>query len=388
MSSSTEPTLRSPFRLRLPRMRREVVTLTLLTALGILLFIGVTALSQLFHAQQAALAVRWSARGDSDLSSSRFNAAVNDYRASLRYGEGSYSSQLGLAEALIGQKQTSEASAYLTTLWEKQPEDGVVNRELARIAASQGETHDALRYYHNAIYAIWTNDPEQERRRTRWELIQYLLSIKALTQAQSELIALAAEVGDDPGQHVELGQYFLKTQDEQHALASFRQALKVDPHNQHALSGAGEAAFAEGDYTLAQHFLHQAVEEDHADQNASALLEISEQVMQLDPYRRRITDAERDAAASRIFAIAGARLSSCPAASADALSTGSTQTLGEAWTKMKPHITERNLQRNPDTVTEALNLAFAIEREAGTRCGSAASADTALLLISKSHEGS
>ena len=59
--------------------RREVVTLVSITGLIIVLFIGVTAVSKLFHAQQDALAARWSARGRAELAAGRYGEAVNDY---------------------------------------------------------------------------------------------------------------------------------------------------------------------------------------------------------------------------------------------------------------------------------------------------------------------
>lgn len=369
-------------------VRREVVTLTLLTGLAIVLFIGVTALSQVFHAQQSALADRWSQRGAADLDLRKFNGAVNDFRASLRYGEDSFTSQLGLAEALIGLKRTSEASAYLVNLWEAQPENGVVNRELARIAAGKGDTRGALRYYHNAIYAIWTGNVEQQRRNTRWELIKYLLGIKAFAQAQSELIALAAEVGDDPGQQVNLGQYFLKVQDDHHGLEAFRLALKNDAHNQPALAGAGAAAFGMGDYPLAQHYLHQALQISPSDRDSATLREVADQVIRLDPFRREISDAERDRAVAAVFQTAGDRLKSCPAAANSASNAAAPQNLADAWNKLKPQVTARDLRHNQDIVNQALNLAFAIEREAGSQCGHGTPADAALLLISRLHEGS
>jgi tetratricopeptide (TPR) repeat protein len=368
--------------------RREVVTLVSITGLIIALFIGVTALSKLFHAQQDALAARWSARGGADLAAGRFNEAVNDYRASLQYAPDCYAIQLGMAQSLIGLGHTGEASAYLVNLWEAEPENGVVNRELARIAAGKGDTRSALRYYHNAIYAIWSGDAERERRETRWELVKYLLGNKAYAQAQSELIALAAEVGDDPGQQVNLGQYFLKVQDNQRALAAFQVALKADPRGQAALAGAGAAAFGMGDYARAQEFLQGAVEQLPADRESRDLLDVAEQVTQLDPYRRQISVAERDRAVLGVLQTTGQRLASCPAAARSPIAAGKPETLNDAWTKLGVHAASRDLPKNRDVVNQALNLAFAIERQAASQCGQGSSADAALVLISRLHEGS
>jgi tetratricopeptide (TPR) repeat protein len=378
-----------PVRVRFPfPVQREIVTLALLTGLAVVLLIGVTALSRVFHAQQDALAQRWSGRGEADLKANRFDAAVSDFRASLRYGEDSFSSQLGLAEALIGLKRSGEASAYLVNLWAAKPENGIVNRELARIAAANGDMPGALRYYHNAIYAIWPGNAEADRRNTRWELIKYLLSIKALAQAQSELIALSAEIGPDVSQQVSLGQYFLKVQDDTHALAAFRLALSVEPHLHTAMAGAGTAAFGLGDYSLAQHYLRVAAAQQSWDRESASLLDVVDQVMRLDPFRRQISDADRYRAVEGVFATAGKRLQACPAVAASPIVPGAAQNLGDAWKQLQPQVNTRVLRRDQDVANRALDLSFNVERQAGSLCGSGSASDAAVLLISRLHEGS
>src|SRR5580698_3335900 len=173
---------------------REPVILALLSALAVVSFLAVGGLSRMYHAQQDALANRWFTRGTGDLKDGHFDRAVADFRAALRYSRDNYDFQLNLAQALIGLKRTDEAYAYLINLWEREPENGLVNLELARIAAQKGDTEHALRYYHDAIYAIWPSGQEVRRRDARLELIDYLLRINARTQAQSELIALAASL--------------------------------------------------------------------------------------------------------------------------------------------------------------------------------------------------
>jgi len=179
----------------------------------------------------------------------------------------------------------------------------------------------------------------------------------------------------------------IKVQDPQHALAAFRFTLKADPHSASALAGAGQAAFAMGDYPLAQQCLHAALDEAPTDRESATLLEVATEVLRLDPFRRQISDAERDRAVMSLFSTAGDRLQSCPAAGASPTVPGASQNLGDAWNSLKPRVTGRDL-RNQDTVNQALNLAFAIERQAAGKCGPGKPADAALLLISKLHEGS
>src|ERR1700688_4227122 len=171
-------------------LKREPLILALLSALAVVSFLTVGGLSRIYHAQQQSLGDRWSTRGVEDLKQRHFERAVNEFRTALLYSRDNYTYQLDLPKVLMGLKRTDEAYAHLVNPWERQPEKRLVNLELARIAAQKGDTERALRCYHNAIYAIWPGDQEVQRRDARLELIEYLLSINAKTQAQAELIAL------------------------------------------------------------------------------------------------------------------------------------------------------------------------------------------------------
>jgi tetratricopeptide (TPR) repeat protein len=368
-------------------LTREPVILALLSVLAVVLFLAVTGLSRLYHEQQESLGNRWFTRGVADLNARHFDRAVVEFRAALVYSRDNYSYQLNLAEALLGQKRTNEAYSYLITLWDRQPEDGLVNLELARIAAQTQDTEQALRYYHNAIYATWPDDEEAKRRDTRLELIEYLLRINARTQAQSELIALAANLGDDPAQQAHVGDLFVRAQDYEHALAAYRVTLKSDRRNAAALAGAGLAAFELGRYPMAYRYLQAAVVADAGDTQSAARLKTTELVLQMDPFQRQISAKQRNRIVLAAFAAAGQRLRDC-AAQASASASSSQPSLAESWTKMKPRITLTNLARNPDLVESAMEVVFNIERQTSAACGAPAGTDLALLLIAKLHEGS
>src|ERR1700675_3188579 len=156
-------------------LRQQPAMLAFLAVLGVIFFLAVTGLSRTYHAQRDALGNRWFSRGVADLNARRYDNAVTEFRAALLYARDNYDYQLNLAEALIGLGRTTEADSYLVNLWDQQPENGVVNLELARIAAQRGLGEQAQRYYHNAIYAVWPGDQEGKRRDTRLGLIEYLL---------------------------------------------------------------------------------------------------------------------------------------------------------------------------------------------------------------------
>jgi tetratricopeptide (TPR) repeat protein len=370
-------------------LRREAVILALLSALAVIFFVAVTALSHIYEAQQEFLGNRWFLRGAADLKQRHFESAVTEFRAALLYARDSYTYQLNLAEALVGLKRTAEAYAYFINLWDREPENGLVNLELARIAAQKGETEQALRYYHNAIYATWPGDQQVQRRDTRLELIEYLLNINAKAHAQAELIALAANLEDDPVQQSRVGDLFLQAQDYEHALGEYRLSLKAEPHDPAALAGAGFSAFQLGRYSLAESYLQAAVSANPNDAQSAARLRTAALVMQMDPFQRQISVALRDRIVLKAFAAAGQRLESCSSAGAakgPATIPVAQPGLTEEWAKMKPRITELGLRRDPDLVNAAMELVFSIERQTSNACGAASETDAALLLIAKLHE--
>jgi hypothetical protein len=172
----------------------------------------------------------------------------------------------------------------------------------------------------------------------------------------------------------------------------------LDRNNQEANAGAGIAAFQTGQYPAAERYLHEAVAAAPADTSSAALLATTQSVLQMDPFRPRLSDADRNRIAMNAFNTAGDRLKACPAlggagASIPGKSTanaanGNTQTLAQQWDKLKPRITDRGLRHDPDLVNAAMNLAFQIERAANSACAPASPADKALLLIANLHEES
>jgi tetratricopeptide (TPR) repeat protein len=391
-------------------LAREPVILVLLLLLAVAFFVLVTGVSHIYDAQRGALASRWYARGVAEFNQQHYPKAVNDFRAALLYATDNRSYQFKLAEALAGEGRVDEARAYLLNLWAHEPENGRVNLELARIAVRKGNRAEALRYFHNAIYATWsentageqsqqsqTSNSEVERQNARFELINYLLGTQANAQAQSELIALSANLGNDPAQHLRVGELFLRADDYEHALAEFRQALDYAPVAAMARAGAGRAAYELGRYSQAQRYLQGAVTRNPKDEQSAALLKTTTLVLQMDPFGRKIAVAERNRIVIRDFAVAGNRLKSCPGQTPSPTAATASKTsapapaagqasLASQWQKMKPQITERGLQRNPELVDQAMDLVFEIEKSS-VSCGTPAAPDKALLLIAKLHEG-
>ena len=370
---------------------REPLVVGVLTILAFAGFAGVGAITALFHRQQQARGIRWYKRGAADLQAGSLQRAVADFRTALRFSRDNKSYQLGLAEALAAQGRAGKQAAYvyLQDLWEREPENGTVNLELARILADKGDKDGALRYYHNAIYALWDGTPDIQRRAARLELAEFLLRENASTQAQAELIALSTDLPEDAAIHVRVGDLFMQAGDYEHALQEYRQALRTDRQSSSAMAGIGKAAFEVGNYSLSQRYLQQAIAAG-ADNGSAQLLDTVNQVQRLDPFRRKIPVSQRARIAVEGFATAGQRLKECLARApspASASSPSAEEALQAQWKDMMPRITEAGLRRDPDAVDAAMDLVFDIERETSSQCGTPTGANLALLLISKLHEG-
>jgi tetratricopeptide (TPR) repeat protein len=386
-----------------------------LSLLAVVSFLAVTGLSGIYHRQQAALGERWYRRGQADLAAGHAESAVTAFHSALRYSRDDFAYQLGLAQALAAMHRQGEARAYLLSLWEREPEDGTVSLELGRIFAEEGALESALRYYHNAIYAAWPDHPDERRRVARLELIEFLLRENAKTQAQSELIALAANLPENSPLHLKAGGRFVEVQDYEHALQQYRQALKTDGRNPTALAGAGRGAFELGRYPEAEQYLGGAVAENATDSESAQLRQTASLVLQMDPFRRQVSASQRTRMVTEAFATAGARLKSCsagteprtPAAADPEAEDRSLAALRSRWDALEPRISVRGLTDGPDLVEAAMDLVFTIEHEtheretheretqerqsnegpASANCGPPTEKDEALFLIAKLHGG-
>lgn len=386
MLPQEEQKIRRRFNLRL-YLRQQPVIFVLLTVLAVVFFLIVTGLSRLYQSQRQSLGNRWFARGVAELHAKNYVSAVSAFRAALLYSRDDYSYQLNLAEALIGEGHTGEASAYLLNLWDREPDNGQVNLELARIATHQVRTKEAIRYYHDAVYAAWPSDQDDNRHQARLELIQLLLSTHAYTDAQSELIALSENIGDEPRREELIGELFLQAQDPEHALGAFHITLKTERRNQAALAGAGNAAFQLQRYQVAERYLQEATAENSKDTQSAALLKTTDLVLHLDPFQRQISATERSRRVVDAFAVAGRRLKSCPMQGNAVHPGGSAASLKDEWSTMKAKITPGELRGNPELIDSAMDLVFRIERQSGLVCGTPTGEDLALTLIAKLHEG-
>lgn len=369
-----------------------LVVLTLAAATG---FAAVSHLVSRYTANQQARGRKLYEVGLGDAKAARYDDAIAAFRAALTCDPTNPQYQLTLARALRDSndpRRLDEAESYLIALWQRAPQDAAVNLALARVAAHRGSIADATRYYHNAMYGVWTSDSDGNRNRARIELIQFLLAKNARAQADSELIALSAALAANPASHLQAAQLFEQARDFSGALAQYEEVLPVDPANSAALAGAGETAYRSGNYVVAEGYLRRAVNANPDDANSRQLLASTDLVLGANPFHSHISDAERNRRITAAFSQAEERLSQCaaqlhvdlkPAATAPASALAALQ---GRWLLTKPDL---GLLRSPaeaDLPDAIMDVVFQIEQQTAAMCGPPQGLDLALLLISGERE--
>lgn len=366
------------------RLQRETLVLGGVCLLVAIMFFIAAVSVHAYNNRVSLLSVRWARRGSYQLAAGNPAAAIEDFRNALAYDAQNADYQLHLAQALGRVGKPDEARAYLLHLWRNEPGNGVVNLELARLSARQGEVDDALRYFHNAIYGVWDTNPDESRRNVRLELVAFLLQNSRNTQADAELISLQPSLPRAPEAHVEAGNLFLRAGDSQRALEEFQQALRLGANNPDAVVGAGRAAFALANVRLAQQYLSKAALQRPASPQVQSMLAILEAVHKLDAFEFRLSRSQRAARANLAFQTVMQRLQNCTAvqpSNAPAIQAQISTGNAIAQQLMKP----RYLYK-PDAIDKVMSFVFDAEAEATKHCGLATTEDAALQLIARMHE--
>jgi tetratricopeptide (TPR) repeat protein len=343
---------------------RDRLALAGLAAAFLGLFAFTTALTAAYRSKEETLADDWYGRGVAALDAQEPARAVSAFRNALAWSRNNRSYQLRLAQALLASGQGEEAGAYLLTLREREPGHGLVNLELARLAARAGRVQEAHRYYHDAIYGVWEIDAPSWRRGARFELVEFLLERGEAAEAAAELRPLAADLPDEAASHVEVGQLFLRAGDAGRALDQFREALGREPQAPGALAGAAEAAFALGRFPAAVEYGERALRRLPRPEPLVRLVETARQVLALDPQRSRLSGAERARRVQRVFDLAASGLDRCAASAPGAFSE-----LSLRMRDLRPRLRSPALRREPDLRDEAFDLALEAVRQVAATCG-------------------
>jgi chloride channel protein, CIC family len=270
-----------------PRFFSGLVAATL----GALLLIGF--LHHYYGAQRAARAETYFKAGN-DLAAHGLNPeAIESYRNALSVAPGNRDYRLALGLTLQKAGQLDEASIYLQELLKTEPNNGPANLGMARIEAQQGKTAEAITSYHRAIYGSWTSGKEAERSEARFELADFLNKNGMKTQALAELSAALERAGNDDAARRRIARLILAYGSPEQAAGVFREILHRNNQDAEAYAGLGAAEFAQGNYVAAQSAYRSSVRLNPADEGSRAELDLSSQILALDPSAPGLRAAER-----------------------------------------------------------------------------------------------
>jgi tetratricopeptide (TPR) repeat protein len=299
----------------------DSLSLVTLFAITALLAVLTSYFYKSYASHQVTLANRWLQRGEEAMKEGKPVAAIDALRSALAYSPSARSTEIKLAEALASAGRVQEATAYFNALLETEQGSGLINLQLARLAAQQGNESQAIEDYQRAIYGSWEGDGYVRRREVRFELIKYLLSRHHPERARSELLVASGNApADDISVQLEIARTMEQAQDPSDAFHLYQRLLHHHPSLQEALEGAGNTAFQMGRYLEAKRYLGRALETPGSDQEpvaAQSREELNQATRLLLLYpSSRLSERERNTRILFARKLAEDRLTACTASKA------------------------------------------------------------------------
>ncbi len=339
------------------------ITLAALLAVtaGVLILVG--SLTYYYRSQRRATAAREFALANELIRQGRDPEAIEKLRHALSISH-AREHRLALALELAKAGQFGEAELYLRQLAREDPGNAIVNLGLARIAASEKRTDQAVTYYQRAIYGTWPEAQPQMRIEARLELADFLAKTGAKKRAVSELLSLVESAPEaDTGLRKRIGRLLLAYGSPQDAADVYADVLRRDRRDPEACLGLGNAYFAQAEYVPARDAFRRAVRLDPANREAQERLSVCEEIVALDPTLGGIGPAERYRRSRALIAATLGALEQCavdPGGAADVrfLSQKARQALSSRRTSAYDDAAERN-------VAEAERLWTAREKMCG-----------------------
>ncbi|MGB7720330.1 MAG: chloride channel protein, partial [Bryobacteraceae bacterium] len=279
---------------------------TLIAAtLGALLLVGF--LNYYYRSERTARADRYFKAGNDLVLHDRNQEAVEQFRNALSVSRDNQDYRLALGLTLVTTGRLEEASVYLEEVLRRDPTNGRANLGLARIAARQERTADAVTCYHRAIYGVWPSDQAANQMQVRFELAAFLEKTGSKTQATAELLAILDRVPNDTAARKRVGRLLLDYGSPAQSADVFRGLVRANNRDAEAYSGLGAAEFAEERYVSAREAFHSALRWNPSDVTSQRELALCDRILELDPAVRGLDAPERyRRSAALLAAILGA----------------------------------------------------------------------------------
>lgn len=230
--------------------------------------------------------------GRSSLDQGELGGAIDQFRKALLFSPDDEQYRLALAESLVRANHLDEAETHLEQLVQDDPGNGRINYLLAQIAEKRGQTETAIERYQRAVYEYWPRDMIPERRSARWDLVRLLEKANRTNEAIGELIQLNSSA-TNPAERTNIAFDLLHYGALSEAGRIFRELEILQPSQDAPRRGIGMIDFNSGEYIAARHEFQAAHRLDPKDQDTVQWLDITNQVIELDPLLPGISSAER-----------------------------------------------------------------------------------------------
>jgi tetratricopeptide (TPR) repeat protein len=369
---------------RAASIHREFLQLLVLLAIAIAGFFVTRAIAANNRDMSGRDAVEWYHRGMTDIDTGHLDDAIDAFRRAAARDRSQSRYVLALARALALHHDDDAARNVLLTLREASPESAEINLELARLAARRVDVTEALRFYHNALYAPWPADRVAERRDVRLELIRFLLAHQQSGRALSELLAAVSDLPDTLPMHLEVGQLFASAGDSAQALNQFQQALRLSPNDPDGLVGAGQAAFRTGEYVMARDYLRRA---SSRAEDVTRTRDVVELILSRDPLAARLGSIERRRRLTSDVSYVQQRLVGCESQASARPSAAHPAALGQELDDLSEQLAAPGALEQ-DTIEIGVDLIARAAAYAAAACGPETPTDQAMILIGRQHADS
>jgi tetratricopeptide (TPR) repeat protein len=273
-----------------------------------------TVLARTERNETSLAAARFSREGELLLQQHKYSDAADSFHSAIANARNNPDYPLALGQALLDAGQLDEANSTLTDLLQADSMAGAPNLAMARVFAKEGQFEQAAFYYHRAIYGQWKQDAAANQVKVRFELAGLLAGRNSKAELLAELLPLQEDASPDAATQARLARLFMTAGSPTRAAAIFRDLVHAAPQDAEAHQGLGDAEFALGDFAAAQTAfvaaLHLAPNAPGAS-TARKALEITDQVLNLDPMRRGLAGPERYERSVHILQLVSDRVTLC-----------------------------------------------------------------------------
>lgn len=350
-------------------IRLTLVVAGVITALALLdIFLEKTEQSEL-----AALALQADRNGQELLASGRGGEAVDAFRKAHALERENENYELDLIQALMTAGKLAEAQPLMSEILGEDSNNGKANLLAARLTARQGHINAADSYYHRAIYGAWSGDLVQHQIEVRLELIDFLNTHQKQNELLAELLPLQEQAAQNTKLQSKLAQLFLVAGSPSRARDIYQRLIKLNPKDGGNYAGLGEANLALGDFRAAHAAFSSAVIRNRTDTALQQRLDLSLQLMNLDPTLRWLSAPDKYRRSREILQLADDDLQQCITNHPQLATQDAAQLAAAAQTELASPAPKQ--QPTNDLAEGTLSLAESIWHARTSLCGTGTAPD-------------